>query len=84
MQGHLLSLLLSRSYLKWLSQAFAADANGYVRGEGACFVLLRPLAAARAAGQRVYAVVRGSAVNQDGRSQGLTGTCLNFFLVITR
>ncbi|HEX6042106.1 type I polyketide synthase, partial [Longimicrobium sp.] len=53
-------------------RAFSAGANGYVRGEGAGAVVLKPLARARADGDPVYAVVRGTAVNQDGRSNGLT------------
>ena len=51
---------------------FDSRANGYVRGEGAGLVLLKPLARALADDDRVYAVIRGSAVNQDGRSNGLT------------
>ena len=52
--------------------AFGAEANGYVRGEGAGMVLLKPLAAAQEAGDHVHAVVLGSSCNQDGRSNGLT------------
>ncbi|GGK91818.1 type I polyketide synthase [Nocardia jinanensis] len=54
------------------SRAFDASANGYVRGEGVGLVLLKPLSAARADGDRIYALVHGSAVNQDGRTQGIT------------
>jgi acyl transferase domain-containing protein/acyl carrier protein len=53
-------------------KTFDARADGYVRGEGAGVVVLKPLAAARCDGDRVYAVIRGSAVNQDGRTNGLT------------
>ena len=53
-------------------KAFDASANGYVRSDGAGIVVLRPLAAALADNDRIYAVIRGSAVNQDGRSNGLT------------
>src|SRR5690606_18261007 len=51
---------------------FDADADGYVRGEGAAAVVLKPLAAALRDGDAVYAVIRGSAVNQDGRTNGIT------------
>ncbi|MGW1738581.1 type I polyketide synthase [Nocardia sp. NPDC001965] len=54
------------------SRAFDASANGYVRGEGVGLVLLKPLSAARADGDRIYALIHGSAVNQDGRTQGIT------------
>ena len=47
-------------------KAFDAAANGYVRGEGAGVVLLKPLRRALADGDAIYACVRASAVNQDG------------------
>jgi myxalamid-type polyketide synthase MxaE and MxaD len=53
-------------------KAFDARGDGYVRGEGAGLVVLKPLAQALADGDPVYAVIRGSAVNQDGRTNGLT------------
>src|SRR5436190_534172 len=48
-------------------KAFDSRANGYVRGEGAGMIVLKPLSHALADGDPVYAVIRGSAVNQDGR-----------------
>jgi acyl transferase domain-containing protein len=56
----------ARSYI------FDQRAKGFVLGEGAGLVLLKPLAAARRAGDRILAVVAGSAVNNDGRTMGLT------------
>ncbi|MFJ7250813.1 type I polyketide synthase, partial [Kitasatospora sp. NPDC098652] len=51
---------------------FDARANGYVRGEGGGFVVLKPLARAVADGDRIYCVIRGSAMNNDGATDGLT------------
>jgi acyl transferase domain-containing protein len=45
---------------------FSADAEGFVRAEGAGVVVLRRLEDARADGLRVRAVVRGTGVNADG------------------
>jgi len=53
-------------------KAFDARGNGFVRGEGAGAIVLKPLASAIADGDRIYAVIRGSAVNQDGRTSSLT------------
>lgn len=53
-------------------KTFDAAADGYVRGEGGVFVVVRRLRDAVAEGDRILAVVRGSAINQDGRSNGLT------------
>ncbi|MEQ1505462.1 MAG: type I polyketide synthase, partial [Myxococcota bacterium] len=53
-------------------RAFSDHANGYVRGEGAATILIRPLADALRDGDRVWAVIRSTAVNQDGHSAGMT------------
>ncbi|MCG0285572.1 type I polyketide synthase [Streptomyces sp. PSAA01] len=51
---------------------FDERANGYVRGEGAGMVLLKPLARALADGDEIYCVIEGGAVGNDGPGAGLT------------
>lgn len=43
-------------------------ADGYVRGEGAVSIVLRPLSAAVEAGDRIYAVILGSGVASNGNT----------------
>jgi acyl transferase domain-containing protein len=52
-------------------KAFDAAADGMVRSEGCAVLVLRRLADAERAGDRMLAVIRGTAVNSDGRSNGL-------------
>src|SRR5262249_51733770 len=70
-------LMISFSRLRSMSptgrcHTFSADADGYVRGEGAGVIVLERLADAQKNGRRVLAVIRGSAINQDGRRNGFT------------
>lgn len=53
-------------------KTFDKAADGYARGEGAAMLVLRPLQAALADGDRIYAVVRATGCNQDGRTPGIT------------
>jgi acyl transferase domain-containing protein/NADPH:quinone reductase-like Zn-dependent oxidoreductase len=53
-------------------KTFSAHADGFGRGEGCGVVVLRRLGDARAANERILAVLRGSAINHDGRASGLT------------
>lgn len=52
--------------------AFDSRANGYVPGEGAGAVLLKPLSAAQQDGDQIYALLLASAVNNDGQTMGIT------------
>ncbi|MGH7222524.1 MAG: acyltransferase domain-containing protein, partial [Gemmataceae bacterium] len=53
-------------------KAFDANANGFVRSEGAGMVVLKSLSQALADRDPIYALIRATAVNQDGRTSGLT------------
>jgi len=53
-------------------KTFAADANGYVRGEGVGMLVLKFVADAEADCDPILAVVRSSAVNHGGRANSLT------------
>ena len=52
-------------------KAFSAEAAGFVRGEGAGAVLLKPLDEALKDRDRIYAVVRATGTNQDGKTNGI-------------
>jgi len=53
-------------------RAFDASADGMARAEGCGLLMLKSLSAARADGDRIYAVIRAAAMNQDGASGGFT------------
>ncbi|MDD5273733.1 MAG: beta-ketoacyl synthase N-terminal-like domain-containing protein, partial [Methylovulum sp.] len=51
---------------------FAADADGFVDGEGVGAVLLKPLAQAIADHDHIYGVIKASMVNAGGKTNGYT------------
>ncbi|MCZ0974970.1 SDR family NAD(P)-dependent oxidoreductase [Streptomyces albulus] len=51
---------------------FGAAADGFVRSEGAVMLVLKPVAAALADGDRLHAVILATALNSDGRTVGLS------------
>ena len=53
-------------------KTFDAQADGYVRGEGAGVILLKPLKKAVEDKNYIYGIVKGSAINHGGHARTLT------------
>ncbi|MEH1773539.1 type I polyketide synthase [Nostoc sp.] len=53
-------------------KTFDAQADGYVRGEGAGVILLKPLRKAIEDKNYIYGIVKGSAINHGGHARTLT------------
>ncbi|WP_277682301.1 SDR family NAD(P)-dependent oxidoreductase, partial [Saccharomonospora azurea] len=53
-------------------RSFGSGADGFVAGEGAGAVLLKPLRHAVADGDRIYGILRGSSINAGGKTVGYT------------
>ena len=53
--------------------SFDAEANGYMRSEGAFVFAIKPLEAAERDGDRIYAVVEATALNAAGGADGSDG-----------
>lgn len=58
-------------------KTFDADADGYVRGEGAGAVYLKSLSKAQADKDDIYGVIRSTSVNHGGRAKSLTSPNTN-------
>jgi acyl transferase domain-containing protein len=54
------------------SKPFSGLADGYGRGEGCGMLVLKPLADARADGDRVWAVIEAIGTGHDGRTAGIS------------
>src|SRR5690606_21327938 len=53
-------------------KTFDQSANGYVRGEGAGAIILKPLTKARLDGDHIYGIIKASSVNHGGHVNTLT------------
>ena len=53
-------------------RSFDDRGQGYVRGEGAGVILLKPLSEAQKDGDSIEAVIYGTGINQDGKTDGIT------------
>ena len=67
--GFAQAAMLSR---RGLCQAFAAQADGYVRAEGGVVLVLQTQEAAARDGNPVHALVAAADVNSDGRTNGIS------------
>ncbi len=54
------------------TRPYADGADGFVMGEGAVVLLLKRLADAERAGDKIYAVLRGVGGSSDGKGKGIT------------
>jgi len=54
------------------SNVFDLNADGFVMGEGAGLIFIKPLEKAIADGDQIKAVILATAVNNDGKSMGIT------------
>ncbi|MCP3741597.1 beta-ketoacyl synthase N-terminal-like domain-containing protein [Rossellomorea sp. BNER] len=54
------------------TRPFDINSNGTGEGEGVIAIMIKPLSAAEADKDHIYAVIKGTAVNNDGASLGLT------------
>lgn len=53
-------------------KSFDDAANGYIRSEGVCAMIVKRLSDAQKEGDNILAIIKGSAINQDGKSKRFT------------
>ncbi len=53
-------------------KTFSKEADGYVRGEGGAFLILKKLSDAQKNDDQILAVIKASATNQDGKTNTIT------------
>ncbi|MDQ1350634.1 MAG: polyketide synthase PksL [Acidobacteriota bacterium] len=53
-------------------KTFDNNADGFVPGEAAAVVILKPLSQALEDNDHIYGVIKGSSLNQDGQTNGIT------------
>ena len=53
-------------------KSFDDDANGYIRSEGVCVMIIKRLSDAQKDDDKILAIIKGSAINQDGKSKRFT------------
>ncbi len=73
-------VLLSKSgglSKKGQCSAWDAEADGFVRGEGAGVVLLKPLDQAEKDGDHIFSVIRGTSMNNNGYNVNLPAASIN-------
>ncbi len=58
-------------------KTFDKKADGYVRGEGAGAIMLKPLRAAEADEDHIYGIIKGVSVNHGGRAKSLMAPNVN-------
>jgi FkbH-like protein len=71
-RNHILGSVMGMASPTGVCRTFDDEADGFVAGEGAGVVVLKPLGDALRDRHHIYGVIKGSGLNQDGKSNGIT------------